>query len=137
MMNTKISLTNRRIGLTLNYLSLAAIVFLFEFYKDTGWPDLAILAISGALMVWLISFILTYIRTRAWKQVHRSFKKLDEREAGQIYESLRVAYGIFTVIALLVLLAYSLTEMQISIIIFASLLYLAHVLPASFIVWKK
>lgn len=136
-MNTKISLTNRRIGVTLNYLSLAAIVFIFEFYKESGRPVLVILAISGPLMVWLISFILTYIRTRAWKQVHRSFKKLDEREAGQIYESLRKAYGVFTVIALAVLLAYSVTEMQISIIIFASLLYLAHVLPASFIVWEK
>lgn len=136
-MNTKISLTNRRIGVTLNYISLAAIVFLFEFYKDSGFPVLAILAISGAILVWLISFILTYIRTQAWKQVHRSFKKLDEREAGQIYESLRIAYSIFTVIALAVLFAYSLTELQVSIIIFASLLYLAHVLPASFIVWKK
>jgi hypothetical protein len=136
-MNTKISLTNRRIGVTLNYISLAAIVFIFEFYKESGRPVLVILAISGPLMVWLISFILTYIRTRAWKQVHRSFKKLDEREAGQIYESLRKAYGVFTVIALAVLLAYSVTEMQISIIIFASLLYLAHVLPASFIVWEK
>ncbi|MCD4725232.1 MAG: hypothetical protein K8R63_10360 [Bacteroidales bacterium] len=136
-MNTKISLTNRRIGMTLNYLSLAAIVFLFEFYKDSGFPVLAILAISGAILVWLISFILTYIRTQAWKQVHRSFKKLDEREAGQIYESLRVAYGIFTVIALAVLFVYSLTELQVSIIVFVSLLYLAHVLPASFIVWKK
>ncbi len=135
-MNTKISLTNRRIGVTLNYLSLAAIVFLFEFYKDSGFPVLAILAISGAIMVWLISFILTYIRTEAWKQVHRSFKKLDEREAGQIYESLRVAYSIFTVIALAVLFAFSLTELQVSIIVFVSLLYLAHVLPASFIVWK-
>lgn len=135
-MNTKISLTNRRIGVTLNYLSLAAIVFLFEFYKDSGFPVLAILAISGAILVWLISFILTYIRTRAWKQVHRSFKKLDEREAGQIYESLRVAYSIFTVIALAVLFAFSLTELQVSIIVFVSLLYLAHVLPASFIVWK-
>lgn len=136
-MNTKISLTNRRIGVTLNYISLATIVFLFEFYKDSGFPVLAILAISGAILVWLISFILTYIRTQAWKQVHRSFKKLDEREAGQIYESLRIAYSIFTVIALAVLFAYSLTELQVSIIIFASLLYLAHVLPASFIVWKK
>ncbi len=136
-MNTKISLTNRRIGVTLNYISLAAIVFLFEFYKDSGFPVLAILAISGAILIWLISFILTYIRTQAWKQVHRSFKKLDEREAGQIYESLRIAYSIFTVIALAVLFAYSLTELQVSIIIFASLLYLAHVLPASFIVWKK
>ncbi len=136
-MNTKISLTNRRIGMTLNYLSLAAIVFLFEFYKDSGFPVLAILAISGAILVWLISFILTYIRTQAWKQVHRSFKKLDEREAGQIYESLRVAYGIFTVIALAVLFVYSLTELQVSIIVFVSLLYLAHVLPASFIVWEK
>ena len=136
-MNTKISLTNRRIGVTLNYISLAAIVFLFEFYKDSGFPVLAILAISGAILVWLTSFILTYIRTQAWKQVHRSFKKLDEREAGQIYESLRVAYGIFTVIALAVLFAYSLTELQVSIIVFVSLLYLAHVLPASFIVWKK
>lgn len=135
-MNTKISLTNRRIGVTLNYISLAAIVFLFEFYKDSGFPVLAILAISGAILVWLISFILTYIRTRAWKQVHRSFKKLDEREAGQIYESLRVAYSIFTVIALAVLFAFSLTELQVSIIVFVSLLYLAHVLPASFIVWK-
>ena len=88
-------------------------------------------------MVWLVSFILTYIRTKAWKQVHRSFKTLDEREAGQIYESLRVAYGIFTVIALVVLFVYSLTELQVSIVIFASLLYLAHVLPASLIVWKK
>ena len=136
-MNTKISLTNRRIGVTLNYISLAAIVFLFEFYKDSGFPVLAILAISGAILVWLISFILTYIRTQAWKQVHLSFKKLDEREAGQIYESLRIAYSIFTVIALAVLFAYSLTELQVSIIVFASLLYLAHVLPASFIVWKK
>ena len=136
-MNTNITLTNRRIGVTLNYVSLAAIDFLFEFYKDSEWPVLAILAILGAMVVWLISFILTYIRTQAWKQVHRSFKKLDEREAGQIYESLRVAYSIFGVIALVVLLLYSVSELNVSIIIFASLLYLAHVLPASIIVWKK
>lgn len=136
-MNTKISLTNRRIGVTLNYFSLAAIVVIFELLKDSGCPVLTISAISGALMVWLVSFILTYIRTQAWKQVHRSFKTLDEREAGQAYESLRVAYGIFTVIVLAILLLYSVSELRVSIVIFASLLYLAHVLPASFIVWKK
>ncbi|NQT76603.1 MAG: hypothetical protein HQ565_02740 [Bacteroidetes bacterium] len=136
-MNTKISLTNRRIGVTLNYFSLAAIVVIFELLKDSGCPVLTISAISGALMVWLVSFILTYIRTKAWKQVHRSFKTLDEREAGQAYESLRVAYGIFTVIVLAILLLYSVSELRVSIVIFASLLYLAHVLPASFIVWKK
>ena len=136
-MNTKISLTNRRIGVTLNYFSLAAIVVIFELFKDSGLPVLTISAISGALMVWLVSFILTYIRTQAWKQVHRSFKTLDEREAGQAYESLRVAYGIFTVIVLAILLLYSVSELRVSIVIFVSLLYLAHVLPASFIVWKK
>ena len=128
---------NNRIGVIINYLSLISTVAIFEYYRAMGdWDYLFVAAISAVLIVFIISFYLAYGRTGAWKQVHIPFKKLDEREAGIIYEALRISYGAFGIIALSIMLISAVVTMSVSIVIFAAMLLIAHILPASIIVWK-
>ena len=128
---------NNRIGVIINYSSLILAVSLFEYYRYVEmWNYVSITAVSAALFVFIISFYLAYGRTGAWKQVHIPFAKLDEREAGIIYEALRISYSVFAIVALLIMLISAVLTMSVSIIIFAAMLLIAHILPASIIVWR-
>lgn len=124
-------------GLIINFLSLISTVVLFEYYRYIDdWNLLPIIAVSSALFVFLISFYLVYGRTGAWRQTHRPFSKLDEREAGVIYESLRIAYSVFAILSLSILLVYAVGLWPVSIILFAAMLIIAHIMPASVMLWK-
>lgn len=122
----------------LNYAAMICFVALFEYYRSTGiWSLVSISAVCAALLVFILSFYVAYGRSGSWKLIHIPFKKLDEREAGIVYESLRIAYAAFSVIALIALLVYALGEFKLSIMVFAFFLLLAHILPASVISWRN
>lgn len=121
-----------------NYLALITFTALFEYYRYTGiWDMVSIISVVAGLMVFVLSFYYAYGRTGSWKQVHIPFSKLDEREAGMAYESLRIAYAIFSVVVLLAMMAFALSGLQVGIVAFVSLLLLAHILPASVISWQE
>ena len=51
--------------------------------------------------------------------------------------SLRYAYSIFTVVVLALLLSLALTNTPIDVVLVASLILFAHILPASVIAWTE
>jgi hypothetical protein len=122
----------------INYLSLIISLILFEYFRESGaWDLLSVSAISGSMLVFIISFYYAYGKSGAWKQAHRPFSRLDEREAGIAYESLRIAYAVFSVIILIALLVYAIGGFTVSMIVFAGFLLLAHLIPASILFWSK
>ncbi len=130
------SQTNRKIGVVINMTSLLVLMIISEYtFKYDRNIVLLIIGLAALILI-LISFIFTYWKTRLWHFVHKPIRKLDERELQITGNLLRVAYAIFTVIALSVLLLSSLLEMQVSIITVAALIYFAHILPATVIAWK-
>ena len=125
-----------------------AVLFCIGEYK--GWNTPAKIGIFTSLIVWLVSFIIIYVKTRLWRFVHTKVDKLDERELQLTHESLRYAYAIFSVICLSYILVSSLLAPRLAVnvltpddypsfglIMMWVLLYLAHILPASIIAWTE
>ena len=129
------SINRRRYGVVITLLSLLSTAIIFEYWKN-GHLN-AILKISEfiSLIVLVISITITYINTGLWKFTHTSLEKLDEREVALTSKSLRYAYSIFTIIVLILLLSFSIVEKPINIVLVTSLILLAHLLPASVIIW--
>ncbi len=137
-MKQGLSKTNRRIGVIINYSSLILFLILFYMLKYEGWNILIGSGAAAALIITVISFIRTHVKTRLWRLTHAKIDKLDEREIQVSHESLRHSYGIFSVVCLVIIYISAVTEGgHIHVLIAASLLYLAHTLPASVIAWTE
>jgi len=81
--------------------------------------------------------IFTFFKTGLWQFTHKSLKMLDEREMELTSKSLRIAYAIFTVVVLALLLAIAITSVAIDVVMVAALILFAHLLPASIIAWTQ
>jgi len=128
--------TNRKIGVVINMTSLLVLMIISEYTFKYDRNTVLLIIGLAALVLILISFIFTYWKTRLWHFVHKPIRKLDERELQITGNLLRIAYAIFTVIALSILLLSSLMEMQVSIVTVSALIYFSHILPATVIAWK-
>jgi hypothetical protein len=136
-MEIKKSIKKRRVGVILTLLSLCSMVIIFEYCKIEQ-RDSKIIAIEIIpLIIFLVSFIVTFIKTGLWGFIHKPLKKLDEREIALTSKSLRYAYSIFTVVTLFLLLSFAITQTQIDVVLVASLILFAHILPASYIAWTE
>ncbi|MDA3838520.1 MAG: hypothetical protein PF574_06015 [Candidatus Delongbacteria bacterium] len=124
----------------MNYLSLVFIVITFQYMKDLDWTWMFISSEVFFITLFIISFYFSYIKTGTWSFVHRSLEKLDERELKIVGKTSKLAYAIFTIIALAIMLVLSVTAWSINIIFTVALIYFAHILPASILVitnWKE
>ncbi len=128
---------NRRVGVIITILSLCAMVIIFEFCKINRNVTLFIATEILALIIFSVSFALTFIKTGLWRFTHKSLKKLDEREIALTSKSLRIAYAIFTVVILFLLLSLAIFNAKIDVVLVAALILLAHILPASVIAWTE
>ncbi len=127
-----------RVWILLNYLSLIAGMLLFYTVKIYHWPLSYLLLEIVILAIFLISLNKAFIVTKFWKIVHTSSKNLDERELQLVLNALRYAYGIFTVICLVIIYAFAIADYQpIDVILAGGLLYLAHTLPAAIVGWNE
>lgn len=136
-MEQKKSLSKRRLGVTITFLSLFGIVLIFEYGISEQWSNILKIGEIVLIIVFLISFVFTYLKTGLWKFTHKSLDKLDEREIFLTSKSLRYAYSIFTIMVLLILLSFSVIEKPINIVLVVSLILSAHILPASIIAWTE
>ena len=135
-MKTSYSKKRIRTGVVINYFGLAGSVAIWEFCSNSYWNNTMIIAGIVSFILLLSSLIPTYFTTRIWQFNHMPVSKLDERELQISSHALRYAYSIFTIIALVTFYLYSLAELQVSVILAASMLYFAHILPASIIAWN-
>jgi uncharacterized membrane protein len=139
-MATEMSKPTRRLLIAINYLCVVLFLVLFAVGKYLGWSLPVAIALAAVVVILLVSFILAHIKTRLWRLAHTKAENLDERQIQVTHESLRYSYGIFTVISLAILLIISVIsgdDDSMLILIFASLLYLAHTLPSSIIAWTE
>jgi len=129
------SLSRRRLGVIITFLSLFGIVSIFEYGISQQWNGILKIAEFTLLLIFIISLVLTYLKTGLWKFTHKSLAELDEREIALTSKSLRYAYAIFTIFLLILLFSYSIFDYRLSIVLVTSLILFAHLLPASVIAW--
>ena len=101
------------------------------------WNVKWIIADIAMLLVCIITFIPAFYRSGVFQFTHRSIKKLDERELQLSSWSLRYAYSIFTIVAILVLYFFIFSNLSIDVVVVAGLIYLANILPGSVLVIGK
>jgi hypothetical protein len=112
-------------------------LIIFEYCKIEQ-RDSRIIAIEIIpFIIFIVSFILTFIKTGLWRFIHKPLIKLDEREIALTSKSLRSAYSIFTVVTLALLLTLAITHTPIDVVLVATLILFAHLLPASYIAWTE
>ena len=136
-MELRKSIRKRRSGVILTYISLVSMVLIFEYCKISQWTNLYVTLEIVMIIAFIVCFIVTYLKTELWNFIHKPLIKLDEREIALTSKSLRYAYGIFTVVILSVLLSFALMATTIDVVVVASLILFAHLLPASVIAWTE
>ncbi len=136
-MEIKKSVFIRRVGVVFTVLSLCFIVFTFGYYKGEQ-KDITFFIIEIiSIILLLVSFTVTFVKTGLWGFVHKPIRILDEREIELTSKSLRSAYSIFTIVTLILLLSLAITNTPIDIVFVASLILFAHILPAIYIAWTS
>lgn len=127
----------RKAGMTLCILSLTSGVILFETSSKESWNTLftGIEIMLG--LIFIFTFIWTYLQSGIWSFTHKKIEKLDEREITLNDNALRTAYAIFSILVLALLVFYSTQEIIPGIVSSVALILIAHILPASIIVWKE
>lgn len=136
-METKKTNFLMRSGILSTLLSLSCIAIIFEYCQIHGWSWIFTITEIVLLIVFISSFGFSFANSGLWAFSHKSLKKLDEREIALVSKALRRAYSIFTVIILIYLLLVSLLEIPVSMVVVASLIFMAHLMPASLIGWSE
>lgn len=136
-MDIRKSIKRRRIGVIITYLSLFSIVMIFEYCTIKQWSIFFKIIEIASITVFIGSYIITYFRTGLWKFTHKPLDKLDEREITLTSKSLRYAYGIFTMLILILLFLFTIIDIKVNMVLVSSLIFFAHILPASIIAWTE
>jgi len=139
-MDTNISISNRRIGVLINFISLFLLIFVFELINhDVGLGlTLGLILIGIFFVIVIASFIYVYGKTGLWKLSHQHIKLLDERQVQVLSNALRISYSAFVIIVLIIIYGYALIKRgPIDVVIAGALIYMAHILPASILAWTE
>ena len=136
---------NLKMLVVINYstLILMNIMFYFVYRGREASHIYDAIGLTSFLIV-ILTFIPLHKKSGIWKLTHTKSEKLDERELALTHWALSESYGWFAIICLLILLALSLIsrmnicpQYTISMPLVASMIYLAHTLPGTLIIWKK
>lgn len=133
---TEIPKLRRRIWTITNIFSLFLFASIFQMYYLFDLNPSYLIPASGCLVLLIISFYYAFTRTGLWRFTHQAFNKLDERETQISGNATRISYAVFTILTLTLFLIFSYFGIKISIVLAVSLLYFAHILPASIIAIK-
>lgn len=136
-MDIKKSIWRRRLGVVLTNLSLICIVGIFEYSRFYEWTDRIKAIEVVVLIIFFAALIRTYIVPGLWRFFHQKPGELDERELALTNRILRYAYGVFTIVVLVVMMVFALTSTTLDMLLVAALILLAHLLPPSIAAWNK
>ena len=137
-MEQKISKTNRRIWIVINYMSVIFILTIFYAGKNLEWPPYVLISGIVAIIVFVFSFIQVFIGTSLWKMVHASDEILDERQIKVLLSSLKYSYRTFTIVCLAIIYGFAVVQKgPIDVVLASCLLYFAHTLPAIIVGWLE
>ena len=139
-MDRNIPIQNRRTGVLINYFALIMALVFFELTKyGIGLPHWAGFTLVGLfLSILILSFIYVYIKSGLWGLTHKKTETLDEREIQVVTHAIRISYSIFVIIVILLVYLFAILGLgTIDVVIAASLLYLAHIIPTSILAWTE
>ena len=137
-MGQKKLIRRRRFGVVTTLVSLFGAAFIFEYAISHHQWSMQLSIIEFVMLgAFFVSFIFTFLKTGLWKFTHKPLAVLDEREMELTSKSLRYAYGLFSVIVLIILLVFSLLDRPLSILLVVALILFAHLLPASIMAWTE
>ena len=121
----------------INYVSLILMLVIFYTVKLLDCNKIFIIVEVLPLIAIIISFNFAFNKSGLWKLVHRSQKKLDERELQIVHTAIKYSYSIFVIISLVLILLFAVAEGKpIDMLLVTSLIYLAHTLPAAVITFS-
>lgn len=127
-----------RSAVLINYFCIIITLILFYGIKYAGFSKIFLLLEIIPLICLIISFRIAFSTSNLWKLTHSSFRKLDEREIQIVYKATTYSYSIFTILCLVLIYTFYLLGFPIiDVVLAGSLLYIAHILPASIIVWNE
>jgi hypothetical protein len=109
-MKIKMPKSERRMWIIINFLSLIIIVAIFEFIKSGFLTQKHLLFEIVPIALLVITNIILFGKTKIMRFTHKSYDKLDEREAQLSNRSLRFSYSFFAILSLGLLYTYNLWE---------------------------
>lgn len=124
----------------INYISLIMALIFFELIKyATGIPLWAGLSLIGVfLLILVVSFIYVYVRSGLWSLTHKKTENLDEREIQVVTHAIRISYTIFVILVIALVYLFAIFGLEtVDVVIAATLLYLAHIIPTSILAWTE
>ena len=124
-------------AVVINFISLILILVIFYAVQWLGLNRIFIIIEILPLTAIIISFNFAFNKSGLWKLVHKSQKKLDEREMQIVHTAIKYSYTLFVIISLVLILLFAVAEGRpIDVLLVASLIYLAHTLPAAVIAFR-
>ena len=115
--------------------------FVYHFKDMTHIVDAVGLA---AFAVVVFTFVKGHVKSGLWKLTHAGSDKLDERELLVTHNALGYSYGLFTALALALMMANAVLfdfvpeiTFVLTVPLVGSLIYLAHTLPGSYLAWTE
>ncbi|HBY18809.1 MAG TPA: hypothetical protein DEH00_06530 [Candidatus Marinimicrobia bacterium] len=136
-METKTSPGKAKLGVILTFLSLIGLVWVFECASANEWTAFMIVAEILLVIIFIAGFITSAVKTGCWKYVNTSIKDLEEQESIIINKALKTGYALFSIIALCLLIIFSIIAKSISIVMAVALILLAYLIPISIIAWTN
>ncbi len=139
-MDRNIPIQNRRTGVLINYFALIMALIFFELTKyGIGLSHWAGFTLVGFfLFILILSFVFVYVKSGLWRLTHKKTKNLDEREIQVVTHAIRISYSIFAIVVIILVYLFAILGIgTIDVVIAASLLYLAHIIPASILAWTE
>ena len=127
----------RKTGVILHYLSIGYILVLNLLPELIKSSPYFLFSELFALSIIIWGFLVIYLKTGIWRYTHLSLKKLSEEEKQEMNSVIRKAYTIISIVIVLMLFAVSIFELEMIVVVPVTLLYLAHILPASIVAWNK
>jgi len=128
----------RRLAVILNYIGILAMLVLFYLIKLQVIETIYLVLEIIPIILIVLTFRTAFIKSSIWKITHSSSKKLDEREIHEVLHATNISYSLFAIVTLVIIYIFILSGLgQIDAVLAISLLYFAHILPASVIAWNK
>ena len=124
--------------MVMNYTSLITLLLVYYCLHDAPASKLWLITEILPLGILLYSHLKAYGKTNLWKLTHAPGSQLDERELLVVYRAISISYAVFVVIVLLLVYGFALVKRgPLDILLAGALLYLAHILPPSFLAWNE
>ena len=123
--------------IALDYISLIGFIVSFEYCKTRGlelWSEALCIVF---LSLFVGGFIFGFIRTGLWRYIHKPLRQLNAKEMEETSRALRIAYSVFAMLVISLLLVFSFAEFGPDLVSVIGIYLIAHTLPAAVVAWTK